>query len=350
MFIKDRFQFLEFVSEKILKTDDKYEFLCEKCGKPGFSYRHGKLNDLSFTCSKCKRIINHNKNKNDTNVIFVNNIEELKELRESKKLIFWKRYSFICNDCKKISYKAICKSVIDESNFLCHGCLSKRTYLKNLGVSNPMYLEITKQSIRKTCLEKDHCSWPTKTKRHRDKTRKTNLERYGCWPTATKEVKQKIERTCIEKYNYKTFAGSQKWRDQLSEISKKSSKRYIYNDICFDSAPEVALYIYLVDNKISFSYHPDVTFTYSFEGKTYSYRPDFKINNELWEIKGDHFFDKNGNLIDPFDSNNNDRCKCKQICMENNHVKILRLKDYHIYEKYVYDKYGSDYIQKMKQY
>lgn len=351
MFICNQEEFLNLVKRKILKTGDKYQFNCKKCGKESETVRHGPLNEFSFLCSKCKREIRHLKNKNNENVIFVNNENHLKKLKEEKIVKFWQRYSFICIDCGKKSYRTISTSIIDYKNFLCHGCSSKRTYLKNLGVSNPMYLESTKNSINETCLKKYNCRWATQSQQHKDKTRKTNLQKYnGGWPSSDKKIRDKIRDTFLKHYNNPTYAGSEDWRNHLSEISKKSSKRYIYNNIKFDSAPEVALFIYLKDNNITFQYHPDDVFYYEYHNKTYSYYPDFKVNDELWEIKGDQFFDENDNLIDPFDSDNNEKCKCKQICMESNNIKILRSKDYQIYLDYVSNKYGKKYILKMKQY
>jgi len=68
-------------------------------------------------------------------------------------------------------------------------------------------------------------------------------------------------------------------------------------------------------------------------GKERSYIPDFKITDEngeqVIEIKGDHFFDKEGNFFDPYNKTEegyyND--KSKYECMLKNKVKILKSED-----------------------
>lgn len=65
------------------------------------------------------------------------------------------------------------------------------------------------------------------------------------------------------------------------------------------------------------------------QNKEHYYFPDFKINDELIEIKGDHFFDKNGNFRCPFNilnENIQNEYKAKYQCMLDNNIKILRKK------------------------
>lgn len=38
--------------------------------------------------------------------------------------------------------------------------------------------------------------------------------------------------------------------------------------------------------------HPNIYFEYEYNNKKYKYYPDFLVNNELYEIKGDHFLTK----------------------------------------------------------
>ena len=83
------------------------------------------------------------------------------------------------------------------------------------------------------------------------------------------------------------------------EAISKTHKKYIYNNIKFDSSWELAYYIWLKDHNINFEYHT-VILEYKVNDTTHFYYPDFKVNNELQEIKGTHFFDKDGQLIDPY--------------------------------------------------
>jgi hypothetical protein len=53
--------------------------------------------------------------------------------------------------------------------------------------------------------------------------------------------------------------------------------------------------------------------TYEFDGKTWTYFPDFKVNGQYIEIKGDHFF-KNGKMICPYRCKNWSDDKYEWIC------------------------------------
>lgn len=63
------------------------------------------------------------------------------------------------------------------------------------------------------------------------------------------------------------------------------------------------------------------------------YLPDFKIEDRLVETKGNHFFNKDGNLINPF-KDDNEKSKCKQECMIKNNVLILIDQDIKSFKQY----------------
>ena len=94
-------------------------------------------------------------------------------------------------------------------------------------------------------------------------------------------------------------------------MRRKAKSKYFYNNIFFDSAPELAYYIWLKDNNISFEYHPNVSFKYEHGGRTYIYQPDFKVGNKLIEIKGDHFFKEDGTMQNPYDHTADDAAEAK---------------------------------------
>lgn len=69
----------------------------------------------------------------------------------------------------------------------------------------------------------------------------------------------------------------------------------MYNGIIFDSAPELAFYIWLRDHSIQFEYQPkDHLIKYEVDGVIHTYYPDFFLikENLIVEIKGDWFFKK----------------------------------------------------------
>lgn len=121
-----------------------------------------------------------------------------------------------------------------------------------------------------------------------------------------KEVREKIYKTCMERYG-------KLW----------NTYKYKYDNIKFDSGWELIYYIWLKDHDVNFEYHPKINFDYIDEnGKNSKYEPDFLIDNKLYEIKGDHFFNEQKQLINPYDKNK-PICFKKQQCMIDNGVKIL---------------------------
>lgn len=73
----------------------------------------------------------------------------------------------------------------------------------------------------------------------------------------------------------------------------------------FDSSWEIAYYIWLKDNMIIFEYQPNISFKYIVNGQIHYYRPDFKVNDEIHEIKGEQFFNETA-MICPWDYTKND--------------------------------------------
>jgi len=78
----------------------------------------------------------------------------------------------------------------------------------------------------------------------------------------------------------------------VPEIHNKSVRhrrgKIRYNDIGFDTIPELAFFLYMTDNfkGMSVLAHPNNFFEYEHNGKTHKYWPDFKVNDTFVEIKG----------------------------------------------------------------
>lgn len=82
---------------------------------------------------------------------------------------------------------------------------------------------------------------------------------------------------------------------------------------------------------------------YYHNNSQYDYFPDFKVFNTLVEIKGPHFFDKNGSMINPFDRTQDAKYEAKHQCMIKNNVHIIINCDTYI--KYVEDNYSKNFKQ-----
>lgn len=63
---------------------------------------------------------------------------------------------------------------------------------------------------------------------------------------------------------------------------------------------------------------------YKHDGKEHFYMPDFKVRDELIEIKGDHFFKEDGTMQNPYDHSQDGLYEAKHQCMIKNNVTILK--------------------------
>lgn len=184
-----------------------------------------------------------------------------------------------------------------------------------------------------------------------DKKEKTLLDRYGnsCY-FKTENFKQKCKKTLNDNYNVNSVF-------EIKEVRTKMKRKIKYDNLWFDSKPELAYYIWLKDNNIRFEYHPTLLY-YSYNDKLYPYEPDFKIFNTYIEIKGNHFFkdhDPNKEMICIYTKNKtedqiklaNELAEAKHQYMLNNGIKIIT--NYDKYIHYVEHKYGKHYLNMLKE-
>lgn len=193
---------------------------------------------------------------------------------------------------------------------------SKITCLEKYGVENPSQSEEIKLKKIKTCLENYGVEYPIQSEKISNKIKQTNLKLYGY-----KNVFQsdKVKNKIIEKYGVKYYS-------QSNEFTKYHKKQIKYDGLMFDSSWEVKVYQYCKENNIPCEYQPDITFEYEYDGKKHYYHPDFLINNKIYEVKGDHFFNDN-KMINPFDRTSDKLYEAKHQCMINNNIIILKEDD-----------------------
>ena len=181
------------------------------------------------------------------------------------------------------------------------------------------------------------------------KQEKTMEKLYGGYTLASKELREKVDATVESLYGAKNIRNTQYYLELFEtfkdNLYKNLKRMYLYDGQYFDSSWELAYYIWLKDNNIVFSYHPKPGITYFSNGKKHTYYPDFIVDNNIIEIKGDQFFDTNGNYI-----TNDDLSMSKYKCMIDNHVILYRKTDILKYLEYVYKKYGKNYLKQFKQF
>lgn len=156
------------------------------------------------------------------------------------------------------------------------------------------------------------------------------MEHYGTDSySKTEEFRNRFIETCIKKYGVDNPSKNR-------EIHKKQmfGKYHAQNGRVYDSKWEYKYEQYLIENRISYKYQSKETFDWvDIDGVKHKYIPDFCIirgeSKEYIEIKGDHFFDKDGNFIDPYNKSDDAQknAKLKYECMMRNNIKILTSKE-----------------------
>lgn len=243
----------------------------------------------------------------------------------------------------------------------------KALCLKRYGVEHMSQLPEVKAKTRKTCLEKYGTVAPLQNQEVRKRVNKTNRKRYGTdWVMGSKHFREKSKEAYLAHYgtdnNMKSEVGRSEFKAafkaaygvenplQVPSIFKKVCKKYVYKSQTFHSAPELALFIYLEDHYISFEYQPNVGLSFELNGKLHSYYPDFRVGNELWELKGSQFLDKEktGKWVNPYNHTLDALQEARRQCALKNNVKILYEDEYTQYLKYVDQKYGKNYLRDFK--
>lgn len=325
-------------------------------------------------------------------------IEETNDLLSSDFYTLTTRTYFCINDLHKFPICPSCGRIIDNKNvaniklgynqYCSRSCINKdpnirrkidSTNFKKFGVVNALCLESSREKNRqvKAANKKPKQNYIRKSKEevslnhkkgYYEKYIKTMNEKYGVNNISQlQEIKEKKKKTLLKNYGTTHFGYNFSKNyfkkhgihnpSQSAEIHRKQVSKYTFEDKKFSSAAEIAFYIWLRDNQIDFEYEPNVFFTFEFNGIKRRYFPDFKVNNQIIEIKGDHFFDKNGKMKCPFKRKEwSDKTKenidalyeAKHQCMIENNVKIILYSEMNFYFEYINKMYGKNYLKQFK--
>ena len=317
-------------------------------------------------------------------MIEIKTIKELKELSEAgfKDDIFG--FCEICNVRIPLKYWSI-KRKLKKEKLLCKGCSvsyekgkyseenkqmikekRKRSNIEKYGVENTWQLEkVKKMSSNRDWTERNKntvisCQKkygkdvinPAQTLASKENAKKTLIERYGSVENSYKQRVEKSKDTFMAHYGVDHNFKSKEWKEKTNQtiINKYGrmiySRTYIYNDICFDSSWELAYYIWLSDAKFQFEYQPVAQFKYlGSDGLEHSYYPDFMVNGEYQEIKGDQFFNDKD---EPYCEITKEYWWEKYNFIKDTNVKLLRYKDLKPIIEYVHKTYGKDYLKSFK--
>lgn len=309
------------------------------------------------------------------NSIQIFSIEEIQPLKHLSIV------SYKCQNCgKDVTIRVKALKDKKRSTLKCTSCYKKETMIKKYGTTSnfgrkevqeksqnslqeryggktPLQCKNIKEKYEQTCLEKYGSISPLGNDEIREKIQQTSLKKYGKkTPLENKIILQKTFQTIKEKYGVDNIFMIEKFRnpekrketisnfpkEKLLDIRKKQSKKYYYDNLYFNSSWELAFWIYSKDNNKKIKYEP-THFEYYYDNKKHYYYPDFQVDDELIEIKGDHFFE-NGKMICPFDRTLDGLYETKHQCMIKNHIKILKNDDLLDIFNYIDNKYTKDFI------
>ena len=124
--------------------------------------------------------------------------------------------------------------------------------------------EALKEKTKKTNLERYETEFPTQNKAVREKIRQTNLQRYGTEEVFSSNiVRKKIEDTCFQRYGAKTNLMLKEYRDKAKETClKKYGTEYAQQ--CKEYKEEHSL---VISNTIFKSYESGKEYLCSFKEK-----------------------------------------------------------------------------------
>ena len=228
-----------------------------------------------------------------------------------------------------------------------HTCLDK------YGVDNPMKLQSVKDKVVQTLIQNYGEDYDSVL---REKAKQTCITRYGVDNPAKSEViKDKIKQTTMERYGVDSVLKSDEvWAKirhtfllRYGTEHPQFKHTYKYDNELFDSSWEVAFYIYHKD--LGDDIHRATTpIAYTHEGKQHFYYPDFIVNGELYEVKGDQFFKEDGTMQNPFNHELDALFEAKRQCGVNHNVHFVSDSEMVPVFGYIDYRYGDGYLGQFK--
>lgn len=329
---KNYYKITRKLAKKIIKQ--KQTLYCRKC-KISITKSNKTIEEKNAIKEKRKQT-NLKKYGVETPLILNSTREKLKEVnwQERNK----KTYE---TNLKKYGVKFITQEINVKEKI-------KKTMSERYG-SHSSCDENVKNKKAQTNLKKYGCACPLQNPEIKNKTKKTNLKKYGVEnPVQNEEIKKKIKETNLKKYGFENPMQNNNQIDKMIHSRNKDNFKkhcYLYKDICFDSSWELIFYIWLTDHNINFTYHPNIRLSYFINGQEKLYFPDFIVDEQLIEIKGNQFFNKNN---EPYNYYNKTFWWEKYNFLIKNNIKILKQKDLKPYINYVFQKYGKLFIKSLK--
>lgn len=301
-----------------------------------------------------------------TNEVFkVNSIKDVEKLYEK-----YDRKTHIiynCCVCGK-EYKGTIRYTLAKKTLVCKQCnigktkvekhgsrtynnseKAKKTCEKKYGVVSPFQLDWVRQKNAELCKTEDrrkkvsealNSHTPDYWKNLQKEKEKRIIEKWGSLSNFYKSIKEKSEKTCLEKYGVRNAGALNAEKEYVS------LQKYFYEGRFFDSSYELKYFIFLRDNNMKFEFHNGDYFTFKDNaGNSHRYYPDFLVNNQYIEIKGEFWWDEEKQvLIDRYGNPNFEKTEC----MKSNGVIVKTSKDLKKEFEYVDKTYGKTFVKQFK--
>ena len=229
--------------------------------------------------------------------------------------------TYCCNACKSAWFKsdefkqkshATCERDYGNKFYFCTDTFKKKSQAKceqKYGVKFISQDPGFRQQIQEICQERYNANSPFESDEIKAKIAKRNLETlgvenpflsgeiqqgirtkitelYGGLGYASKILSDKAHAACKEIHGYEHYT-------QCPEYHKNKKHRFTtpkYPGVSFDSNWEIDVYDFLSCHDIEFEYQPSLVMEYEYDGRTFTYHPDFLICGDVVEVKGNQFF------------------------------------------------------------
>lgn len=272
----------------------------------------------------------------NNDVIFVSGLDDLKNLKKYQKI------KFICTSCGQEVERLYIKSRLPLiSRFKCKKCNSEQTCLEKYGYKNGAQVPEIKQKFQQACLEKYGNICSLNGSEQIKKKQETWQKHFGKTnPFQQEAVIQKIKQNNLQKYGQEyAFNTPEALQKSIETKLEKGTLginkiRYKLDNLTFDSSWEVYFYLWAKDNKIDKIERNSAVFDIIFEGKNHKALVDFKIKEELFEIKNPYLLNDT-----PYST-----FKCQYLKKKG----VIFITDPKPYITYVKKKYGNHYIDQFK--
>lgn len=202
--------------------------------------------------------------------------------------------------------------------------------------------------------------WYVETDNFIEAEKQGNIEKFGVEnPLKDPEIGKELRRLGIakieEKYGTKCYFGSKAFTEKLIQETGSTSRtrKYFYYGQSFDSSWELALWIFAIDHGLPI-YRCPIVYEYEYAGTRFTCNPDFLYINQIVEIKGNHFINKDGKMYLPFrkpewsDTKYEFMCnvyEAKRQCLLDHGVVLWFKEDIKFALNYVTSKYGINYLR-----